>query len=37
VVYLAMERLKTRLGGAPPRQSELALSDRPEPSQHAAE
>jgi hypothetical protein len=33
-----MERLKTRLtGGAASRQAELALPDRPEPSQHAAE
>jgi multidrug efflux pump len=38
VVYLAMERLKTRLtGGTASRQAELALPDRPEPSQHAAE
>jgi multidrug efflux pump len=38
VVYLAMERLKTRLtGGAAPRQAELALPDAPAPSQHPAE
>jgi hypothetical protein len=38
VVYLAMERLKTRFGGQPAsRQAELALPEAPEPSQHAAE
>jgi multidrug efflux pump len=38
VVYLAMERLKTRLTRrAAPLQTELALPDRPEPSQHPAE
>jgi multidrug efflux pump len=37
VVYLAMERLKTRLSGPAPRQTELELPDEPEPSQHPAE
>ena len=38
VVYLAMERLKTRFARRPaPLQTELALPDRPEPSQHPAE
>jgi multidrug efflux pump len=38
VVYLAMDRLKTRLGRrSAPLQTELALPDRPEPSQHPAE
>jgi hypothetical protein len=38
VVYLAMERLKTRLtGGTASRQAEVALPEAPEPSQHPAE
>jgi hypothetical protein len=37
VVYLAMERLKTRLSRPAPRQAELELPDEPEPSQHPAE
>ena len=39
VIYLQMERLKTRFGGAPPQaaQAELALPVTPEPSQRAAE
>jgi multidrug efflux pump len=37
VVYLAMERLKTRLSGPAPRQTELELPDEPEPSQRPAE
>src|SRR5207247_7394782 len=38
VIYLQMERLKTRFGGAPPQaaQAELALPVTPEPSQRAA-
>jgi len=32
-----MERLKTRFGGQPASQAELALPEAPEPSQHAAE
>src|SRR5215475_1433751 len=37
VVYLAMERLKTRLSRPAPLQTELDLPNQPEPSQHAAE
>jgi multidrug efflux pump len=37
VVYLAMERLKTRLSRPAPRQTELELPDEPEPSQRPAE
>jgi multidrug efflux pump len=37
VVYLAMERLKTRLSRPAPLQTELELPDEPEPSQHPAE
>ncbi|HEY7662226.1 MAG TPA: efflux RND transporter permease subunit [Xanthobacteraceae bacterium] len=37
VVYLAMERLKTRFARPAPRQAELDLPDRPEPSQRPAE
>ena len=39
VIYLQMERLKMRFGGAPPQaaQAELALPSTPEPSQRAAE
>jgi multidrug efflux pump len=37
VVYLAMERLKTRLTRPAPLQTELDLPDRPEPSQRPAE
>jgi multidrug efflux pump len=37
VIYLAMERLKTRLSPPQPRQTELDLPEIPEPSQHAAE
>jgi multidrug efflux pump len=37
VVYLAMERLKTRLSRPAPLQTELDLPDEPEPSQHPAE
>jgi multidrug efflux pump len=38
VVYLAMDRLKTRLGRRQaPLQTELALPEQPEPSQHPAE
>ena len=38
VIYLQMERLKTRFSGRPePAQPELALPDAPEPSQRAAE
>jgi multidrug efflux pump len=37
VIYLAMERLKTRLSPSQPRQTELDLPEIPEPSQHAAE
>jgi multidrug efflux pump len=37
VVYLAMERLKTRLSRPAPRQAELELPDEPEPSQRPAE
>ena len=39
VIYLQMERLKMRFGGAPPQaaQAELALPVTPEPSQRAAE
>jgi multidrug efflux pump len=37
VVYLAMERVKTRLSRPAPLQPELDLPDQPEPSQHPAE
>jgi multidrug efflux pump len=37
VIYLAMERLKTRLSPSQPLQTELDLPDEPEPSQRAAE
>src|SRR6266536_838266 len=37
VIYLAMERVKTRLSRPAPLQPELALPDQPEPSQHPAE
>ena len=37
VIYLAMERLKTRLSPPQPRQTELDLPEIPEPSQRAAE
>jgi multidrug efflux pump len=37
VVYLAMERLKRRVSRPAPLQTELALPDEPEPSQHPAE
>ena len=37
VIYLAMERVKTRLRRPAPLQPELDLPDRPEPSQHPAE
>jgi multidrug efflux pump len=37
VIYLAMERVKTRLSRPAPLQPELDLPDRPEPSQHPAE
>jgi hypothetical protein len=37
VVYLAMERLKTRFTRPAPLQTELELPDRPEPSQRPAE
>jgi multidrug efflux pump len=37
VVYLAMERLKTRFSRPAPLQAELELPDRPEPSQRPAE
>jgi multidrug efflux pump len=37
VIYLAMERVKTRLSRPVPLQPELDLPDRPEPSQHPAE
>jgi hypothetical protein len=39
VIYLQMEWLRARLGGAPPEMSqpELHLPLTPEPSQHAAE
>src|SRR5262249_32238885 len=38
VIYLAMERVKTRLSRpAPPLQTRLDLPNQPEPSQHAAE
>jgi multidrug efflux pump len=37
VVYLAMERLKQRFSRPAPLQPELALPDRPEPSQRPAE
>ncbi|HYZ45621.1 MAG TPA: efflux RND transporter permease subunit, partial [Xanthobacteraceae bacterium] len=37
VVYLAMERLKTRLSRPAPLQTELELPDEPQPSQHPAE
>ena len=37
VIYLAMERVKTRLSSPVPLQPELDLPDRPEPSQHPAE
>src|SRR5262249_18723215 len=36
-IYLAMERVKTRLSRPVPLQPELDLPDRPEPSQHPAE
>jgi len=37
VIYLAMERVKTRLSRPAPLQTELDLPHRPKPSQHAAE
>jgi multidrug efflux pump subunit AcrB len=37
VIYLAMERVKTRLSRPAPLQTELDLPEEPEPSQHAAE
>ena len=37
VIYLAMERVKTRLSRPAPLQTELDLPHQPEPSQHAAE
>src|SRR5215471_18520869 len=37
VIYLAMERVKTRLSRPAPLQTELDLPEQPEPSQHAAE
>jgi multidrug efflux pump len=37
VIYLAMERLKTRFTRPVPRQTELDLPDQPEPSQRPAE
>jgi multidrug efflux pump len=37
VIYLAMERLKTRFTRPEPRQTELNLPDQPEPSQRPAE
>jgi multidrug efflux pump len=37
VIYLAMERVKTRLSRPAPLQTELDLPNQPEPSQHAAE
>jgi multidrug efflux pump len=37
VIYLAMERVKTRLSPPRPLQTELELPDQPEPSQRAAE
>jgi len=37
VIYLAMERVKTRLSRPAPLQPELDLPHQPEPSQHAAE
>jgi multidrug efflux pump len=36
VIYLAMERLKTRLAGPPPAVDEGGLSDQPEPEQRRA-
>jgi hypothetical protein len=36
VIYLAMERVKTRLSRPAPLQTELDLPDQPEPSRHAA-
>jgi multidrug efflux pump len=36
VVYLAMERLKTRLAGPTPLQTELDLAEPPDPSQQRA-
>ena len=37
VIYLAMERVKTRLSRPAPLQTELDLPEEPEPSQHPAE
>ena len=37
LIYLAMERVKTRLSRPAPLQTELDLPDQPEPSQHPAE
>jgi multidrug efflux pump len=37
VIYLAMERLKARVSPPQPRQTELDLPERAEPSQHPAE
>src|SRR5262249_48424448 len=37
VIYLAMERVKTRLSRPAPLQTELDLPGQPEPSQHAAD
>ena len=37
VIYLAMERLKTRFSRPRPLQTELDLPDQPEPSQRPAE
>jgi multidrug efflux pump len=37
VIYLAMERVKTRLSRPAALQTELDLPHQPEPSQHAAE
>jgi hypothetical protein len=37
VIYLAMERLKTRFTRPEPLQTELDLPDQPEPSQRPAE
>jgi multidrug efflux pump len=37
VIYLAMERLKARVSPPQPLQTELALPESPEPSQHPAE
>jgi multidrug efflux pump len=37
VIYLAMERVKTRLSRPAPLQTELDLPEEPKPSQHPAE